>query len=93
MADVPTDLISLAEACKLIPSRKAGRRLHIKTLYRWALNGRVRAWKIQGSWFVSKADMLALGVPNEPLPDVQSSAERRRSYEEAMESLRKAGYR
>ena len=32
-------VVSLKEAAKLVPGRKPGKRAHVSTLHRWALNG------------------------------------------------------
>ena len=34
-----SDLVSLNEACRLLPRRRAGKKPHIATLYRWATGG------------------------------------------------------
>jgi hypothetical protein len=80
-AQTPDDLIGLSEACRLIPSRKPGRRLHVATLYRWVLSGRVRGWRIGRGLFVSRADMLRLARPVDVAEDpaageLRSAAER-----------------
>ena len=33
------ELISLAEACRCFPRRRAGKKPHIATLYRWSVSG------------------------------------------------------
>jgi hypothetical protein len=33
------NVISLTEACKLLPQRRGGKRPHISTLYRWSSSG------------------------------------------------------
>lgn len=53
MSDMPDDLIDLKAAARLA-------RCHLATAYRWALSGRLRAWKRVGRLFVSRADVLAL---------------------------------
>jgi len=57
---IPADLIGLAEAAQLLPSRKPGRKLHVTSLYRWIADGKLRGWRIGGHYFVSRADVLAL---------------------------------
>lgn len=40
MIDLQTEsLVSLSEACSLLPRRRAGKRPHIATLYRWSERG------------------------------------------------------
>jgi hypothetical protein len=36
---IPADLITLTEAARLIPGRKAGKSLGVNTLHRWASRG------------------------------------------------------
>ncbi len=90
---VPEDLIGLAEACRLIPSRKPGRHLSIASLFRWIQRGKIRGWRIGGSWFVSRAAVRALFVPSEPLPEIVTQEAFDRRQEEARAFLRERGYR
>ena len=40
MLDATTeDLLSLADAGRILPRRRGGRRVHVATLYRWAKHG------------------------------------------------------
>jgi hypothetical protein len=55
-----TDLICLAEACKLIPSHRPGKRLHIAILRRWIATGRVPGFRRGRWWFVRRADIADL---------------------------------
>lgn len=73
MPSVPTDLLSLKDACHLIPSPRGGT-IHLNSLRRWCLSGRLRYWK-QGPWmFVSRADLAALFTPQEqPAPVLEPS--------------------
>ena len=66
--NVPPDLIGLADACRLVPSCRAGKRLNVRTLYRWIAAGKVRGWKRNGYWFVSRAEVLGLPRPAGPAP-------------------------
>lgn len=72
MSEAPDDLLSLKDAAKLIPSPYGGNRgIHVNTMKRWVLSGRVRHWKIGPFILVSKADVLAmpkLVVPVENVP-------------------------
>jgi hypothetical protein len=77
MTDRPDDLIGLAEACRLLPSRTPGRRVHLKTLYRWVRTQKLSGWKIGEYWFVSRAEVLGLaraGGTVVPLPAASSLA-------------------
>ncbi|SRR5581483_8834755 len=58
-ADRPDDLISLKAACQLAPSPYGGS-VHVNTMRRWCLSGKLRYWR-NGHWlFVRRADVLAL---------------------------------
>ncbi len=47
MIDLATEeIISLAEACSLVPGSSPGKRLHISTIYRWTETG-ARGVKLQ----------------------------------------------
>lgn len=85
---IPDDLIPLAEAARLLPSRKPGKRLNTSTLYRWLSSGRIQGYRIGSVWFVRRADVLALAVLSEVRPEVASQAERRRAIEEARKVFR-----
>lgn len=83
---LPDDLIGLAEACKLMPSRKPGRRLHCVTVYRWITRGKIQGWRIGGHWFVSKAQLLDMARPSVPLPEVATRNQRLREIAAAREA-------
>lgn len=63
---IPDDLIPPGKAARLI-------HVHVATIYRWILEGRLPAWRLRGRCGVkggrrlSKADVLSLLEP-EPLP-------------------------
>ncbi len=56
----PDDLIGLAEAARLLPSIKPGRRVHLQSIYRWLERGRLKCWKRGRHKFVSRAEILAM---------------------------------
>jgi excisionase family DNA binding protein len=57
----PTDLMCLKDAAKLIPSPHGGNRgVHVNTVKRWILTGRLRHWRIGAYILVSRADVLAV---------------------------------
>jgi hypothetical protein len=61
----PDDLLPLSEAAALIPSHRAGKRVHPVTLLRFIKSGRLPAVR-RGVWyFVRRADVerLAAGEP------------------------------
>ena len=75
--NTPNDLIGLKEAAKLVPSPRGGKGVHINSLRRWCLTGRLRYWR-QGPWlFVSKADLATLFTAQEkPQAAVDASLEK-----------------
>ena len=82
---LPNDLIGLREATRLLPGLRAGKRIHIATLYRWCRVGRLPSWKIGVGTFVSRSDVLRLAVPVvRPVlvPAICRGEEHRRAVEE-----------
>lgn len=63
---IPSDLLHICLAVRLIPGSKPGRTLHCGTLKRWIDEGKVRGWKIGGRIHVSRAELLALVRPVQP---------------------------
>jgi hypothetical protein len=93
----PQRLYSFAEAARLIPSPRGGKRTHIKTLHRWREDGQLKAVSRQAErlryWYVYGAEILRLmGVCLPPPPQLDSPTERRRQHEADMKQLRAAGY-
>jgi hypothetical protein len=86
--NTPDDLISLAQACRLLPSRKPGRKMHVASLYRWVQRGKIQGWRVGSIWYVSERDVLAMIRPSSPLPEVASRAERERQIREAERRVR-----
>jgi hypothetical protein len=85
-----SDLISLKEAARLIPSGRAGKRLHYATLYRWVLTGRVPAVKIGGRYFLRRVDLEALSRPVEvgtEKPDGRKTRAARRWVDEYLDRV------
>ena len=69
--ELPSDLIPVNEAIRLLPGQKPGRTPHIASLYRWVQEGRLRGWKVAGRLVVSRAEVLGLirpVVPRRPKP-------------------------
>src|SRR5262245_39488450 len=68
--ELPDDLISSTEAAKLL-------RVHLCSLIRWALSGRLRAWRIGSRWRFSRTEVLAMlkrvEVPHRPRAKRQAS--------------------
>lgn len=92
----PDRLYPLSEACRLVPSPRAGRQTAESTLHRWRRQGdlvcqeRRRGKK---TWyFCYGADLLkAIGAEQPPAVEVRSPARRRRDHEKVMAELRELG--
>jgi hypothetical protein len=52
-------LIPLHRVPDLVPSSQPGKRLALSTVFRWALQGRLRTVKVGGGRYVTAADLLA----------------------------------
>lgn len=82
---VPDDLMYLPQACRLI-----GVSMH--TMRRWVLNGRIRAWRIERRYRVSRADVLAkierVRVTNQgkPVQPTQQDLDAKQEYMRQMAS-------
>jgi hypothetical protein len=90
----PNRLYSFAEAARLIPSPKAGKRTHLATMHRWRKNNRIAAQcRPSGGkryWFILGSELIRLlGGPREF--NGTTPAQRRRAHEAAMQRLRKRG--
>jgi hypothetical protein len=57
----PDDLIGMKTAARL-----AG--VHLATCYRWALSGKLAAWRRCGHWFTSRSAVRDLFRPVPPRP-------------------------
>jgi hypothetical protein len=62
----PTNLISLQEACLLLPSPRPGKRTNVATLRRLVFSGRLPAIRCGQYWYVEPDDVKALLVPTMP---------------------------
>ena len=94
-ADIDRAWAALARAaCKLLPGRNHGKCLHLNSMRRWVLLGRLRAWKRAGLWLVSRAEVLGMNKPREPLRDpgpfAQTRAERMQWTQEVLRRHRLA---
>jgi excisionase family DNA binding protein len=87
---VPEDLITPRAAAKIL-------RAHVGTIYRWILSGKLPAWRRAGArYLVSRADVEALLAPVRPAakrPPLPSQRAQEARHRQAVESLRKAGFR
>ena len=54
------ELLTLAEAAKLSPRPRPGRRRSVGMIARWVKKGRLRAWKVAGRLVVARAEVTAL---------------------------------
>lgn len=91
----PQGVYSFAEAVKLIPSCHEGKTLHLATLYRWRIAGRVKAHRLPGrGWAMFGSEILKLLHANEcPEWVSRTPAQRRHASEAAMAELRRMGVR
>lgn len=87
---LPQDLLPLCEAARLLPGIRPGKRLNVATLWRWCRTGKIPAWRIGRSWFVSRADVLAMPRPEVP---PRPAVVRTEGYAAAVEYLRSVGVR
>jgi hypothetical protein len=107
MFDTTTETpIPLAEAAKLIPPARQGKRTHLSTLLRWILRGsrnpegevvRLEAVRIGGRWMTSRealqrfAERLTARLDApEPVPP-RTPTQRRRASERAARELGRIG--
>jgi len=93
-------LISLSDAARHLPRRRAGKRPHVSCLYRWTTRGCrgiVLEWLQGGGTRVTSREALArffrrLTQGDAPdLPPVRSSAQRQRAADRAMKELAREG--
>lgn len=85
---LPDDLIGLAEACKLLPGTRPGKRLHISTIFRWAATGKLPSWRVGKRTFVSRSDVRALARPTVPPVQPVSAAVRSEEHRRAVTYLK-----
>jgi excisionase family DNA binding protein len=75
----PTDPIDITQAAQMLD-------IHVATLHRWRLKGKINAWKVGARWKVSKAEILnypKLFAPPAKIDLPRSSTERqRKAYED-----------
>ena len=83
----PRDLIDLNEAAKLLQTPK-GRTISTGALARWVRRKKLRGWRRDGKWHVSRADVLAMIRPYTPEPSVASRSQREREIREAERRVR-----
>ena len=91
-------LISLSDAAKLIPARRAGKRAHVSVLYRWTTSGCkgviLESIQVGGTRCTSREalarffEALTYGADR---PAVRSPLKRRRAAERAVQALEREG--
>ncbi len=80
--ELPTDLITLSQAARLVGT-------HYATVTRWVLSGRLPFWRLGRRRFVSRAGVLAMIVPGSARQPVVPS--RRETDAFTREVLRRHG--
>ena len=93
-------LLSLTEAAKSLPARRAGKRPHVRCLYRWSTAGCrgviLETIQVGGTRCTSKEALarffrrLTTGDAAD-VPATRSVAQRQRAAEKAMRDLERAG--
>jgi hypothetical protein len=102
MIDFETEkLISLAEAAKLIPPARRGKKTHLSTVLRWILQGadgvRLEGVRLGGRWMTSRqalqrfADRLTPDLETPQRNPPRSPTQRQRASERAERELAKLG--
>jgi hypothetical protein len=102
MIDPMTErLISLKQACKILPKRRRGKRPHISCLYRWTLNGCrgviLESLQVGGTRCTSREalhrffERLSEGMPVQQF-QTRTPWQRARDDERARQELIKAGF-
>lgn len=98
--------LSLADAAKLIPPARNGKRCHLSTPLRWVLKGakaldgtvvKLEAIRLGGRWITSRealqrfAERLTPSLDPRPAPAPRTDARRRRAAERAAAELERRG--
>jgi hypothetical protein len=98
--------IPLAEACRLVPPGRGGKKTHLSTLLRWILRGtkapggqtvRLEALRLGGRWVTSREALQRFAETLTPRMDVGAAAgplteaKRRKASERAAAELEKLG--
>ncbi|SRR5579871_1436852 len=107
MFDTTTESpIPLAEAAKLIPPARSGKKTHLSTLLRWILSGarnpageivRLEAIRLGSRWMTSRealqrfAERLTPSVNPAPSTTTRTATQRQRSAEKAGRELDRIG--
>ena len=89
----PAGVYSFAEAAKLIPSCHGGKTLHLATLHRWRLAGRIKAHRLPGrGWAMFGSEILKLLHADE-MPEFtgRTPSQRSRDIDAAFAELKRLG--
>lgn len=97
------DIISLADAARYLPTRRAGKRPHISCVYRWTVSGckgvKLESIQIGGTRCTSREalsrffDRLSMSAgPQQDPAAVRSPVQRQRAIAQADRELREAGF-
>jgi hypothetical protein len=106
--DIQTEpLIPLADACRLIPPGRGGRRTHLSTILRWILNGskapggrtvKLEALRLGGKWVTSREAIQRFALALTPaldgtatVPAPRTTAGRKRASDRAAAELEQMG--
>lgn len=96
------EYLPLSAAAKLLPGRRAGRRISIQTVWRWCTKGvrngiRLRSVMIGGQrcttreWIEEFIEAVSSATqPGEDVPNVRTPRQRRTASEQAAEELKAA---
>ena len=100
MINLSEHVLSLADAARILPKRRGGRRVHVATVYRWISHGckgvKLEALQVGGTLCTSREalqrffDRLTTGTAD-PLSPTTTNA-RRREADTADRELAAAGY-
>jgi hypothetical protein len=96
-------LISLADATKVLPARRGGKRPHVSCIYRWTVSGckgiKLESLQVGGTRCTSREalgrffERLSLSVdPDANRPTVRTPNRRARDVAQAERELNAAGY-
>jgi hypothetical protein len=107
MIDLTSErLIPLAEAAKMVPPARRGKKTHLSTLLRWVLKGakapdgtlvKLEALRVGGRWMTSREAIQRFALALTPRldggarPAPRTPAQRRRDDERAAKELGRAG--
>jgi hypothetical protein len=98
--------VALAEACRIVPPARSGKKTHLSTILRWILRGaksptgelvKLEALRIGNRWVTSRealqrfAERLTPRLDGEPPSAWRTLAQRSRASERASRELGKVG--